>query len=51
MDADALETWLDGPRQGDLADAVRSAGFRRVSVDLRAFRSGSLNVLEGVTAE
>lgn len=30
--------------------AVRSAGFAEVAIDLRGFRSGSLNVLEGVGA-
>jgi PP-loop superfamily ATP-utilizing enzyme len=27
---------------------VQSAGFARVAIDLRGFRSGSLNVLAGV---
>jgi len=30
--------------------AVSFAGYRRVTMDLRGFRSGSLNVLEGVVA-
>ena len=29
---------------------VREAGFARVALDLRGFRSGSLNVLAGVAA-
>ena len=29
-------------------DVRRAAGFARVAVDLRGFRSGSLNVLAGV---
>jgi hypothetical protein len=29
---------------------VCQAGFARVALDLRGFRSGSLNVLSGVTA-
>jgi len=29
---------------------VRGAGFARVALDLRGFRSGSLNVLHGVSA-
>ena len=37
-------------RQMLLRDAVKGAGFRRVAIDLRGFRSGSLNVLTGVTA-
>lgn len=40
--------WL-GPASGRLRDAVLSAGYARVAVDLRGFRSGSLNVLSGVT--
>ncbi|GAC1647098.1 MAG: ATP-dependent sacrificial sulfur transferase LarE [Gemmatimonadaceae bacterium] len=32
-----------------IREAVRGAGFARVVVDLRGFRSGSLNVLSGVT--
>jgi uncharacterized protein len=50
LDASELDAWLGAARMDDLADAVRRAGFSRVSVDLRGFRSGSLNVLEGVTA-
>jgi PP-loop superfamily ATP-utilizing enzyme len=33
-----------------LRAAVAAAGFDRVVVDLRGFRSGSLNVLGGVVA-
>jgi len=29
---------------------VQGAGFERVAIDLRGFRSGSLNVLTGVSA-
>jgi uncharacterized protein len=43
-----LETWLPPARQRVLCDAVRGAGFTRVALDLRGFRSGSLNVLGGV---
>jgi len=42
---DALGTWLAAPNLRALVRAVRDAGFARVSVDLRGFRSGSLNVL------
>jgi hypothetical protein len=31
-----------------LRDAILAAGFGRAAVDLRGFRSGSLNVLAGV---
>ncbi|MGH7649970.1 MAG: ATP-dependent sacrificial sulfur transferase LarE, partial [Gemmatimonadaceae bacterium] len=43
-----LDTWLAPPNLRALTDAVRAAGFARVSLDLRGFRSGSLNVI-GVT--
>lgn len=45
-----LEAWLSPARQEALRDAVTSAGFTRVALDLRGFRSGSLNVLGGVAA-
>lgn len=46
-----VEYWLDDARIATFVAAVRSAGFARVAVDLRGFRSGSLNVLEGVVAQ
>jgi uncharacterized protein len=33
-----------------VADAVRAGGFSRAAIDLAGFRSGSLNVLEGIVA-
>jgi uncharacterized protein len=45
-----LGEWLAPERMRALGDAVRGAGFGRVTVDLRGFRSGSLNVLAGVGA-
>lgn len=45
-----LDVWLEPARSSRLAAAVRGAGFERVTVDLRGFRSGSLNVLEGIVA-
>jgi len=48
--ADALTHWLVPERFAQLRDAVTGAGFARVALDLRGFRSGSLNVLHGVTA-
>jgi pyridinium-3,5-biscarboxylic acid mononucleotide sulfurtransferase len=45
-----LDAWLDPVRAATLAAAVRGAGFERVIVDLRGFRSGSLNVLAGVVS-
>lgn len=43
-----LDTWLAPGAREALVAAVRGAGFARVAVDLRGFRSGSLNVLGGV---
>ena len=45
-----LAGWLTPERSARLRAAVAAAGFARVAVDLRGFRSGSLNVLSGVTA-
>jgi uncharacterized protein len=50
LDPSIIDAWLEPARAALLADAVRHAGFVRVVVDLRGFRSGSLNVLEGVVA-
>jgi uncharacterized protein len=47
MSAEALSTWLATGR-AMLRDAVRSAGYETVVIDLTGFRSGSLNVLAGV---
>jgi hypothetical protein len=48
---DSVETWLEIASRVTLRDALQSSGFERVTVDLRGFRSGSLNVLGGVVAE
>jgi uncharacterized protein len=48
--ADEMAAWLAPPAAAALARAVREAGYPRVALDLRGFRSGSLNVLAGVTA-
>jgi uncharacterized protein len=48
--ADELPFWLSPARMQDVFTAVRSAGYDRVVIDLRGFRSGSLNVLGGVGA-
>lgn len=45
-----LTRWLEPRRAEALRAAVSSAGFPRVALDLRGFRSGSLNVLHGVTS-
>ncbi len=44
-----LTAWLEPVRAESLRAAVSAAGFPRVAIDLRGFRSGSLNVLHGVT--
>ncbi len=46
-----LDRWLEPAEQSRLCDAVRSTGFARVALDLRGFRSGSLNVLGGVVSD
>jgi len=46
---DQLEHWLDASGREAIGAAVRATGFARVAIDLRGFRSGSLNVLHGVT--
>ena len=48
LGAEELQRWLAPHRSRQLAAAVRSAGFARVAIDLRGFRSGSLNILGGV---
>jgi len=50
LESAVLDEWLGEPNARRLVAAVRAAGFPRVAVDLRGFRSGSLNVLEGVVA-
>lgn len=44
-----MPRWMEEAALRRLRDAVRGAGFARVSIDLLGFRSGSLNVLGGVT--
>ena len=50
LESALLDEWLEEANARRLVTAVRAAGFLRVAVDLRGFRSGSLNVLEGVVA-
>jgi uncharacterized protein len=50
LGAAELSRWLEPRRFAVLRDAVAATGFERVALDLRGFRSGSLNVLHGVTA-
>jgi len=49
--AGCLDTWLEPHARAVVCGAVRAAGFTRVAIDVRGFRSGSLNVLGGVVAE
>ena len=49
LDVPEIERWLGAPG-AVLRDAVCATGYSRVVLDLRGFRSGSLNVLSGVTA-
>ena len=46
----SLAEWIAPARLAELRTAVQAAGFSRMALDLRGFRSGSLNVLHGVTA-
>jgi uncharacterized protein len=48
---DVVGSWLEPGMRSRVYHLVRSAGFDRVAVDARGFRSGSLNVLGGVVAE
>lgn len=50
ISAALIGEWLRPERSALIVGAVRAAGFTRVALDLRGFRSGSLNVLHGVTA-
>jgi len=50
LGADELPRWLEPRRFDVLRDALVKTGFERVALDLRGFRSGSLNVLHGVGA-
>ena len=51
LSPDVLPDWLAPESAGRLRSAVLAAGFERVAIDLRGFRSGSLNVLGGVVAD
>src|SRR5688500_11878072 len=46
LDRDMLAQWKDGTAFESLVTAVQGAGFEKVELDVRGFRSGSLNVLE-----
>ena len=48
---DVLNSIVGSPLLLEMMRVVRAAGFDRVAIDARGFRSGSLNVLGGVVAE
>ena len=50
MSREMLALWLSPIPMRMIIAAVRAAGFPRVAVDLRGFRSGSLNILNEVSA-
>ncbi len=49
LSRDELAFWLQAPNAERLQAAVRAAGFAHVEIDPRGFRSGSLNILAGIT--
>ena len=49
LDPGALAYWSEAPARALLESAVRGAGFDRVELDPRGYRSGALNVLSGIT--
>ncbi len=49
--SDLLTAWLRPEARAAVCMALRGVGFERVAVDVRGFRSGSLNVFGGVVAE
>ena len=50
LSRDMLALWLAPVPMRMMIASVRAAGFARVAVDLRGFRSGSLNILQEVSA-
>ena len=46
-----LERWLSPASRNQIRRVVCQAGFERVAIDLRGFRSGSLNVLGGIVGD
>ena len=51
LDGAELDRLINESRLDSIGAAVRAGGFTRAAVDLAGFRSGSLNVLEGIVAE
>jgi uncharacterized protein len=50
LSREMLALWLTPIPMRMISAAIRAAGFARVAIDLRGFRSGSLNILQEVTA-
>lgn len=50
LSRDMLALWLAPLGMRMIIASIRAAGFARVAVDLRGFRSGSLNILQEVSA-
>jgi pyridinium-3,5-biscarboxylic acid mononucleotide sulfurtransferase len=50
LSPDMLALWLAPVPLRMIIASIRAAGFARVAVDLRGFRSGSLNILQEVSA-
>lgn len=50
LSPDVLDRWFTEAGLQAIRDQVAPVGFARVAIDLRGFRSGSLNVLGGVAA-
>jgi uncharacterized protein len=48
LDADQIDRACSDPLASAVVREVRAAGFARVAIDLAGFKSGSLNILEGV---
>jgi pyridinium-3,5-biscarboxylic acid mononucleotide sulfurtransferase len=50
LDRELVPQWREGAAFEAMLAVVQQAGFKRLEVDSRGFRSGSLNVLEGGAA-
>jgi pyridinium-3,5-biscarboxylic acid mononucleotide sulfurtransferase len=50
LDHDLVAHWREGEAFAAMQAVVQRAGFKRLEVDVRGFRSGSLNVIEGGAA-
>lgn len=48
LSRDQLEYWLESGRRERLRETVQGAGFARVALDLRGYRTGSLNILQQI---